>query len=230
MSRKLRWGLIGLGGLIGTAAIVLFGLYLAVRHEPKFYRDAMQADPADLEKGSQQMLQRCSLLFSDVQKDGRWEAVFTAEQINGWLAADFVRNHPGTLPPTMRDPRVEITPKDFTVACRYEKDAFSYVLSLTVQPYVPQSSPSGQNVLALRIVYVRAGLLPLPLNNFLKAIRNSVQRSGCRLQWRITGGDPVALITFPSPDKNAQNQLSIETIQLDEGNLYVAGNTQRNPP
>jgi hypothetical protein len=227
MSRRLRWGLIGLSAFLAIAGLVLSGLYFAARYEPKFYRRAMQTDAAVSEKGSRQMLQRVSALIGDAQKIGRWEAVFTAEQINGWLAADFVRNHPDTLPPTMRDPRVEITPQKIVLACRYQRAAVSSVLTLTLDLYVPESSPSERNRVALRIVRARAGLLPLPLDDVLKTIHEAVQESGCHLEWRNTSGDPVALITLPPPHKNARTRLSIETIRLGEGEIYLAGTTQR---
>ena len=90
------------------------------RHEPAFYRKAMDIDRAVLGKGSDRMLQQTTALASAVQKAGHWEALFTAEQINGWLAVDMVRNHPHTLPPELHDPRVAIDPERITVACRFD--------------------------------------------------------------------------------------------------------------
>jgi hypothetical protein len=229
MSRKLRWGLFGLGAFLAVAVPVLLGLHGAARFEPKFYRDAMQIDQAVLEQGSSQMLQRGSALMSNVQRAGRWEAVFTADQINGWLAVDFARNHPDTLPATMRDPRVAITARHITLACRRDGGTLSSVLSLTLEPYVPEASLPERNTVALRIVRARAGLLPLPLDDVLKTLRESVQQSGCHLEWRNLDGDPVALITFPPPGKNSRIRLTIETIRLSEGEIYVAGSTQQLP-
>ena len=54
---------------------------------------------------------------------GRWQALFTAEQINGWMAVDLARNFPNTLPPGVVDPRVDIRPEGVTVACRYLEGA-----------------------------------------------------------------------------------------------------------
>ncbi len=147
MSRRLRLTLLIIGGLAATAVLVLLGLYLAAQHEPAFYHEAMHIDRAVLEKASDRMLRQTTALASAVKKRGHWEALFTAEQINGWLAVDLVRNHPNTLPAELHDPRVGINPKGITVACRFDQDGMTSVLSLTVEPYLPQP-----NVLALRIV------------------------------------------------------------------------------
>ena len=46
-------------------------------------------------------------------KAGHWEIRFTADEINGWLAVDLVKNHPNALPPTLKDPRVSIDPNEY---------------------------------------------------------------------------------------------------------------------
>ena len=95
----------------------------------------MEIEPAALEAGSNRMLQQTTALASAVKKKDAWEALFTSEQINGWLAVDMVKNHPNVLPPMLHDPRVAIDPTGITIACRFEQDSIDTVLSLTVEPY-----------------------------------------------------------------------------------------------
>jgi uncharacterized protein YpmS len=223
VSRRLRLFLLIIVGLAVLVALVLLGLYLAARHEPAFYREAMEIDAAVLEKASDRMLQQTTALASAVKKEGRWEALFTAEQINGWLAVDMVKNYPNTLPPTLRDPRVAIDPKQVTVACRFEQDGANSVLSLTVQPYVPEP-----NVIALRIVKARAGLLPLPLRPVTDGLSQAVRDMQLRPEWRHAGGDPVLMLSF-LPTDNARS-VRIETLRLGDGEIYVAGTTQAQKP
>ena len=97
MSRRFRLAFLIAGGLAVLVALVLLGLYLAARHEPAFYRQAMEIDNAVLEKASDRMLQQATALASAVKKEGRWEVLLTAQEINGWLAVDMVRNHPNAL-------------------------------------------------------------------------------------------------------------------------------------
>ena len=223
MSRKLRLLLIIVSSLAAIVALVLLALYLASRHEPAFYREAMEIEPVVLEKASDRMLQQTTALASAVQQEGHWEVLFTAEQINGWLAVDMVKNHPTALPPMLHDPRVVIDPQGITIACRFEQDAISTVLSLTVEPYVPEP-----DVIALRIVKARAGLLPAPLGNVLDRLAKAARDMRFHLQWRRTGNDPVALLSFPSTDDD--KPIHIESLRLGEGEIYVAGNTPGTEP
>lgn len=223
MSRKLRLFFWIAGGLVALIAVVLLVLYLAVRHEPAFYREAMEIEPAVLETGSDQMLRQTTALASSVKKEGHWEALFTAEQVNGWLAVDRVKNHPNILPPIMQDPRVEIDPNQITVACRCEQGGLVSVLSLTVQPYVPEP-----NVIALRIIRARAGLLPAPLKQVTDGLAKAAQDLQLHLEWKQSGGDPVAMLSLPT-DAEDDQQVSIETIRLGDGEIYVSGTTKRKP-
>ncbi len=223
MSRRLRLLLLIIGGLAVLVVLILLGLYLAARHEPVFYREAMEIEPVVLEKASDRMLQQATALASAVKKEGHWEALFTAEQINGWLAVDMVKNHSNALPPTLRDPRVVIDPKQVTIACRFQQGGAESVLSLTVEPYVPEP-----NVVALRIVKARAGLLPLPLRPVTDGLSQAARDMQLRLEWRHTGSDPVAMLSFPSSTDN--RLVRIETLRLGDGEIYVAGTTPAKKP
>jgi hypothetical protein len=226
MSRKLRLVVLIAGGLAAMIVLTLaglLGLYLAAQHEPEFYRQAMATDPAVLKEGSDRMLRQAAALQGAVSKEGRWEALFTAEQINGWLAVDRVKNHLTSLPPTMSDPRVAIDSKQITFACRYEQWGASRVLSLTIEPQVPEP-----NVLALRIVKARAGLLPLPLGQVLDRLSESAHHLHLHLEWRRAGGDPVAMISLPEDEDDATAQ--IDTLRLGDGEIYVAGSTGPRDP
>ena len=222
MSRRLLRLLLVISiALLVVALLVLLCLYLAAQYEPAFYREALEADPAEQEKASDQMLQQATALASALKKTGRWEAVITAEQINGWLAVDMVKNHPNALPPTLRDPRVTIGPNTITVACRLEQDGQSSVISLTVEPYM-----SEPNVLALRIVKARMGLLPMPLGNVFDRLSQAARDMRLHLKWGQASGDPVALLTLPAAEDNGR-QVRIETLRLGDGEIYLAGSTEK---
>jgi hypothetical protein len=207
--------------LLSAALLVLLCLYLASQYEPPFYREALDADPAEQEKASDQMLQQATALASALKKTGRWESVITADQINGWLAVDMVKNHPNALPPTLCDPRVIIDPDAITVACRFEQSGQSSVISLTVEPYM-----SELNVLALRIVKARAGLLPMPLGKLFDHITQAAHDMQLHLEWRQSGGHPVALLTLPAAEDDGR-QVRIETLRLSDGEIYLAGRTEQ---
>lgn len=223
VSRKVRWLII----LVATAAvfggIVFLSLYFAASYEPAFYRKAMEIDPAALEKASDRMLQQTTALVGAVNQEEPWEALFTAEQINGWLAVDMVKNHPHLLPPMLHDPRVVIDSKEITLACRVERNGSNAVLSLTVIPYVPE-----KNVLALQIVKARAGLIPLPLGNIIGKLSEAAREMQIPLAWRRAGNDPVAMFSLPPTEKD--RTVCVETLRLGDGEVYLAGRSSAATP
>lgn len=220
MSRRNRLLLIAAIVILLIVAVLL-GLYFAVRYEPTFYRDAMDTKPAVLEKASDRMLKKIGGLQSAMTRPGRWEAVLTAEEINGWLAVDLQRNHPNALPPSAQNPRVAIEPNEITVACRYNRGGVDSIVSLTLEPYLPEPS-----VVALRIVRCRAGMVPLPLKDVLDGISKGAAAMRLRLKWRQSGNDPVALISLPNDDE-ADRVVRIESLEVCKGEIHVSGITER---
>jgi uncharacterized protein YpmS len=222
MSRRIRIFLFSVAGVALTVVAVLLGLYLAAEQEPAFYREAMEIDPGVLKKQSDRMLHQATALASAVKKEKSWEALFTAEQINGWLAVDMVQNHPNAMPSALHDPRVAIDSKRITFACRFENRGINTVLTLTIEPYVPEP-----NVVALRIVSAKAGLLPVPLGKVLERLSQAAREMQFHLEWRRTGNDPVAMLSLPptSDDRSVR----IETLRLGEGEVYVSGTTRDKP-
>jgi hypothetical protein len=219
MSKRTLLLLIAAGLLIAIV-IALFSLYSASHYVPAFYRQAVAIDPQKQEDASKRMLQQVSALDDALKKKGGWEALFTAEQINGWFAVDMARNHPNALPPTLRNPRVAIGPKQITVACLVELKHYWSVVSLTVEPYLPEP-----NVLALRIVRARAGLLPVPLGDITHHLTQAAQQLGLHIQWRQTGGDPVAILSLPADRADDGRRVRVETLRLGEGEIYLSGAT-----
>ena len=219
MQRKLRITIVGCGVLL-LVVVALVVLYRGAQQVPRLYREAIRIDPAELREASDQMLSQAAALVSDVKKKGQWQALFTARQINGWLAVDLVENHPDALPQSISDPRVAIRPDRIMLFCRFQRGSVESVVTLTVEPSVPEP-----NVLAFRICSARAGIIPVPLEKGLEAISQAAARTGWRLQWRQSDGDPVAMVTIPPPHNGNEELVRIESILLGEDEIYLSGRT-----
>lgn len=215
-----RKALLILGAVLVAACAAGVALYQALRHTPEFYRKALAADTAAQHLASDQMLQRATALASDVNKPGRWHAVFTADEINGYLAVQLPKDYPGLLPASFRDPRIAITPQHVVLACRYEDSRVACVLSLTVEVYL-----ADPNVVALRLRRARAGAIPLPLDDVLRQISRATEHLAWRVQWRQAEGDPVAQVHLPMPRGQDRKRIQIDTLRLGEGEIYVSGRT-----
>ncbi len=223
MSHKYRILLFSAAGLLLVGGFVAWAVNGAVHGEPAFYHAAVRREPVLAEKSSDEFLQQAAAAASDVRKPGRWDAVFTADQINGWLAVDMPRNYPGLLPNTFSDPRVAIQPGDITLACRYDGPELRAVLTISCDVYL-----SASNTVALRVKGAHCGLMPLPLGNVLEAISHTARELELPLEWRRSGGDPVALLSMAvlSGHLSAHQRVELDTIELRDGELFVAGRTE----
>ncbi|HIQ21656.1 MAG TPA: hypothetical protein EYH34_10540 [Planctomycetes bacterium] len=218
--KRLLLAAIALGLLALLIAALMVGVYAATQLVPEDYLQALQADPSRQAAGSDRMLEKATALASELEKEGPWSAIFTAEEINGWLAVDLVENHPDALPSGISDPRVVVRPEQLILFCRYERRDFESVLSLSVDAYVAEP-----NVVAFRICKARAGMLPLPLSDVLEELTKTAQRMNLRIRWRQTEGDPVALITLPPRRDEDGKQVQVTELRLGDGKIYLAGST-----
>lgn len=205
------------GGLV--VLLILVGVYWAIQQAPEFYEKALHADPARQTAASDQMLQQATALVSNTKTRGPWRALFTADQINGWLAVDLAKNHAQAIPPGISDPRLQILPNQLALACRYQGHGIRTVLWLALDAYLAEP-----NVIALRLKKVRAGWLPLPLGNVVDAISQAARQRNLPLRWTQADGDPVALIAIPP--EHDRKIVRIETLKLDDNAILLTGTTE----
>jgi hypothetical protein len=201
-----------------TFGVSLFSIYEASRLVPEFYHEAISRDPIEQQEARDQFVVQATALASDLHRSGHWQSLFTADQINAWLALELATHYPDLLPDELRDPRISIRDREATIACRYESGGMAAVLSLTVDAYLHEP-----NVLALRIRRARAGALPVPLAQVLDSISHAARELKLRLEWRKIQGDPVALITFDKKGGEAFEGLNLEAVELREDELFVSG-------
>jgi hypothetical protein len=109
------------------------------------------------------------------------------------------------------------------VGCRYEKGNVNTVLSLTAEVYL-----QAPNVLGVRLERARAGAVPLPLNDVIHQLRSGCESIGCKVELREVGADPLLFLTLPLPANPGRDGIiRVETVELHEGELHVAGQTVR---
>jgi hypothetical protein len=225
--RLVRIALITTAVMFALAGGICLFFYQAARQEPAFYRQAMLVKPEQQAEAGQQLEKEVLDLRNDVLAAGRWEAVFTEEQINGWLAVDLPDKFPGMLPDGVESPRVEIQDGRVSIAARYEDKLMSSVVSIVLGVCLTDEA----NTVAVTIQRVRAGALPVPVRQFLDRISRTAQRSDISLRWSQDDGDPVAFVTIPSrSDDYIHQEIFIETIELRDGEVYLAGRTDEHPP
>lgn len=200
--------------------IAIGGLLWASKRVPPFYSSAMAQDSTAVRHASDAMLRQTAALVSDINRDHPWQALFTEEQINGWLAFDAQRNHSNLFPPEVRDPRVSIDEDRVRIGFRWQDGLWSSVVSMELEVYLRDT-----NVIAVRLQHVRAGLLPLPLGQFLDHVVTSAENFGLHVEQRQIDGDPLLVITLPTPKSRRQALPALESLELHKGEIFVAGTT-----
>jgi hypothetical protein len=221
---RTRWRAFALAALVvgGIAGLTLVGLRFALHRVPDFYAQAIAIPAAEQEAAGETLERNVLALHNEVRDSGRWSAVFTDEQINGWLAADLPEKFPQVLPPEICDPRVAFVPGQMQIACRYAGDAINSIVSLTLEVRLADEP----NTLAVRICGARAGLVPLPLKQLLDRVTESVRNGDLLVRWVQSAGDPVALITLSASDPQGEEaHLVLEQIEIRAGEVHLAGRT-----
>lgn len=221
---RRRWRNAATAALIGVAivGIALAGFRHALRQVPNFYSQAVAIPTATQQEAGQELERNVLALHNTAHGTATWSALFTDDQINGWLAADLPEKFPQLLPAEIQAPRVAFSPHQVQLACRFIGQRWTSVVSLSLEVRLAEEP----NTLAVRILAARAGLAPLPLKQFLDQITRVAQSIDLPLRWAQVDGDPVALFTVTdlSPlDDGARPRL--EHIDVRDGALYVAGRT-----
>jgi hypothetical protein len=220
MTRKLRFAAIGT--VVATALVVVIagGAYYAVQQVRPFYEQALRIEPEVLHRGSRELESRATALYSDAQQVGRWQALFTTDQINGWLATQLAQNSEGSdsaLPKNVRDPRVAIARDVLTLGFRTTSGGVETVISVDASV-----SLTDDGAVAVRLIAVRAGVLPLPVLQLADELAGACQKLKLPVRWTRQDGKPVAIVEVHSSEP-----IYVDAIQLDENQLYVAGHTEK---
>lgn len=212
--------------ILVAATLGLWLLYRATQHVPDFYQQALAepSTPQHLRQTSDQLERQVLDLHNHARREGPWQAEFTEQQLNAWLAADLERKFPQTLPQGLREPRIRISPDAVQLACRYADEHWQVVLSLTVAVFLTDTP----NELAVQIREVHAGRVPLPLKNVLEQVTTEARRRALPLRWSQDKADPVALIQIPTQAaQNRGREMIVESISLRAGSVLVTGRTGR---
>lgn len=203
--------------VVVVLGVSMFSVYEATQRVPEFYHEAISRPPAAEEEARDAFVAQAAALVSDLDRSGPWQSLFTAEQINAWLALELARHYPGLLLGELHDPRIVIKKQEATLACRYESGELAAVLSLEFDVYLHEP-----NVLAVRIRGARAGALPVPLTQVLDTINHAAVELGLRIEWHKKHGDPVALINF-AEQGSSFGRFCLETVELHDGEVFLAG-------
>jgi hypothetical protein len=221
MARKLRIAAVGTITVTTLLVAILGGAYYAARQVQPFYEQALRIEPAVLERESRELESRATALYSDAKQIGHWQALFTAKQINGWLATQLAGDKGGQMPANIRDPRIAISRDALTLGFRTKSGGVETVVSVDASVLLTDDGAVG-----IRFSAVRAGALPLPIMQLADELAAACQKLSLPVRWTQQHGRPIAIVNITSKASAENRQFYIDSIELRDGEMYVAGHTE----
>jgi len=210
--------LISVGLLLGFVALVLVGLAAMVKHEPSYYRQATLPPGPEREALSSQATASFLGIGTALGRDD-WELTFRTEELNAYFQEHYFQ-HGGddNLPDGFSAPRVKLEDGKMRIGVRYGQGLLSTILSLEIKLWLV---PDELNVLAMEIVSLQAGSLPLSTGTLIDRISEAARRENIEIAWYRHEGHPVAIMRFQADLTRPTFQFS--RIELKGGALELAG-------
>lgn len=218
--RFLFWGALACLLLaIGATA----GLWWAATSEPEAYHKVLKAsDPVVAKSSAQKLESQATSLAAEVKKPGQWQAIFTQAEVNAWLETVLPAKFADRIPAGVSDPRVMFSRGRLTGFCRYQDGRVNTVVSLEVEAYLTEK----KNEVAVRLRSAKAGALPVPLADVVAQLSQAVREADVVVRWSEEGGDPVALIQLDPVEREHGRPVTIDKLDLRDGEIYFAGQTK----
>ena len=205
--------------VLGFVALVLIGLVAMIKSEPNFYAQAL-LPPGEGRKQLSESAQAQSSSILGALSEPSWKVVFTANEINGYLQEDYHRlGGDENLPDGFSDPRVKIEDGKMRIGLRYGKGTFSTIVTLEIRLWKVEGEI---NMLAMEIVSLRAGSLPVSKGSLLEYISETVRRQNIEITWyRNEAGHPVAIMRFQA--NQTRPTFQFDAVELKDGKLIITG-------
>ncbi|WZO99420.1 hypothetical protein EP7_001026 [Isosphaeraceae bacterium EP7] len=206
--------------IAGLVALGLVGLpwiaWISLNHAPAFYRAAEAVPPAQRKAEVEDFVARSLQLRNDIVNEPTWEAAFTDQQVNAWLAEELMRTFADQLPPEVHEPRVSFEADRVILAFQLDRGPLRSLISVTARVKV-----SEDNVLALTLIRIRAGVVPVPSEEILARATAHAKMRGVDLTWSHDQGLPVATLRF-KPDDDRED-IVLERLWIKPGEIRLAG-------
>lgn len=215
--------LVVLGLLLATAALVWWAVREAGKM-PGFYQSVLEIDPARAAVNGSQLEQNLVRLQNAAMTSNPWRVELTQQQINGWLVSDLPEKFPGALPQQVQDPRVVIDDNELKLTFKYVTDRMTGFVVVTADIFCTDVD----NEVAVKVVDVRSGFIPLPIAPWVQQVTEVIQSMGVPVYWTSEDDTPVAIFTIPeflTPQGGTRNAI-VDSISLKEEKIVVAGKTR----
>src|SRR5436305_3525862 len=208
--------LLGAGSFLCVIVTLPVGIWLSLTYQPAYYRDIVSLPHAQSEAKARHFVAQSLQLRNDICNEPTWEAVFSDQEVNAWLAEDLVTHFADQLPPEVHDPRVLFETNRVILAFQLEKGGLQSVITVVARPRVPEG-----NTVELTLEKIRAGILPVPADNILDQIIEHARRHGVDVRWKRRDGYPVVVMRY-TPNLSRED-VELEELEIRRGQIRLAG-------
>ncbi len=216
MFRKnmILFGILSAMLAIGCAS----SLYWALVQSPDFYEEALaeQTDPVVQQEAAKRFVQRTLQLVDEIRHSKTWSEEFTEQQVNSWLAVELHQKFSDWVPSGVSDPRVKFDDEQIHIAFHFEQKKWDGIVSLQLKPWVTEP-----NRLAIQIKSIRAGLVPIPLDEVLHKIANRFETDQRRFEWRQVDGTDVVIVDLNATHDDVP---ILQAVEVMDGAFRLSGN------
>jgi hypothetical protein len=218
--RKTRRRFLWAGTILGMLIALPVGGWLCLTYQPSYYRNIVQQSHEQREGKARKFVAQSLQLRNDICNEPTWEAVFTDQEVNAWLAEDLVTHFADQLPSEVNEPRVLFELDRVILAFQLRQRGVQSVITVIARPRVPEG-----NTVELTLEKIRAGILPVPADNVLDRIIEYARGHGIDVEWTRKEGYPVVLIRY-TPNLE-RDDVQLEEVQIRNGQMRLAGRSDR---
>ena len=216
---RSKWWAIG-GVALAVALLVPAGIWLSLRYQPGFYRATRELPREQREKKAKRFVASSLQLRNDITNERSWSAAFTDVEVNAWLAEDLVTHFADQIPREVHEPRISFEHDRVTLAFGFDRGPISSVVWVVARVSVPED-----NVLALTIEKVRAGMIPISVDRVIGPLTNAARDRGLDVRWQDGAEAPTALIRYRAD--NGRADVVLERLTISRGRIRVSGRSDR---
>jgi hypothetical protein len=215
-SKRLLW----IGMVVSALVGIPVAVWLSLTYQPSYYRAMVLQSRTQRAGKARKFVAQSLQLRNDICNEPSWEAVFTDQEVNAWLAEDLVSHFADQLPPEVNEPRVLFELDRITLAFQLRQGGVQSVITVVARPRVPEG-----NTVELTLEKIRAGILPVPADNVLDRIIEYARCHGIDVEWTRREGYPVVFMRYrPNFERD---DVRLEELQIRTGQIRLTGRSDR---
>jgi hypothetical protein len=205
---------------LAILAVIPLGIWLSLTYQPSYYREMVLLTAEQRAGQAKKFVAQSLQLRNDICNEPTWEAVFSDQEVNAWLAEDLVTHFLDQLPPEIHEPRLLFELDRVTLAFQLRQRGVESVITVVARPRVPEG-----NTVELTLEKIRAGILPVPADNVIERIIEYARLHGVDVEWSRKDGYPVVVMRY-TPNIERED-VQLEELQISSGQIRLAGRSDR---